>query len=339
MVVIQCLLVLGKEPEMVMICIIKWSSQCHQDQHYRIKVCSDLRTNERTPRSQNQSRFDWFDHHWVFQRRGRKRCAAFHREHLQIHPSLLRSVRFVGSYSICRRLSTNLGYWLGCFARTNYNHQKGFNYLSASHLRTSRRSDRSCPSHNIHLLGRHNCVVKSLDLTRIYPTVEPLDSTSRILDQTFVGEKHYTVARGVLKLLQDYKSLENITVILSMDELSEDNKLTVARSRKIQKFLSQPFFMSEIFTWRKGKFVELKDTIEGFLALLEGKGDNYPEAAFYMQGTLEEAFEEGKILAMKAGKKWLCIQIVLFYLDKIIKNRLSKWVKLLLNRFFFSLNK
>ena len=94
--------------------------------------------------------------------------------------------------------------------------------------------------------------------------MDPLDSTSRILDPVVVGEKHYSVARGVQKLLQDYKSLQDIIAILGMDELSEDDKLTVARARKIQKFLSQPFFMSEIFTGRKGKFVELKETIEGF---------------------------------------------------------------------------
>jgi F0F1-type ATP synthase beta subunit len=125
----------------------------------------------------------------------------------------------------------------------------------------------------------------------IYPAVDPLDSTSRMLDPTIVGEKHYSVARGVQKLLQDYKSLQDIIAILGMDELSEDDKLVVARARKVQKFLSQPFFMSEVFTGRKGKFVELKDTISAFEALLEGKGDDYPEAAFYMQGTLEEAFE------------------------------------------------
>ena len=105
------------------------------------------------------------------------------------------------------------------------------------------------------------------------------------------------------KLLQDFKSLQDIIAILGMDELSYEDKLTVARARKVQKFLSQPFYMSEIFTGRKGKFVSLEDTIDGFEALLEGKGDDYPEAAFYMQGTLEEAFEEGKNLAMKASQK------------------------------------
>ncbi len=160
------------------------------------------------------------------------------------------------------------------------------------------------PATTFAFLDATTVLSRALTELGIYPAVDPLDSTSRILDPTVVGEKHYTVARGVQKLLQDYKSLQDIIAILGMDELSEDDKLTVARARKIQKFLSQPFFMSEIFTGRKGKFVELKDTIEGFSALLEGKGDDYPEAAFYMQGTLEEAFEEGKRLAMQAGKKW-----------------------------------
>ena len=147
------------------------------------------------------------------------------------------------------------------------------------------------PATTFAFLDATTVLSRALTELGIYPAVDPLDSTSRILDPTVVGEKHYTVARGVQKLLQDYKSLQDIIAILGMDELSEDDKLTVARARKIQKFLSQPFFMSEVFTGRKGKFVELKDTIEGFSALLEGKGDDYPEAAFYMQGTLEEAFE------------------------------------------------
>jgi len=159
------------------------------------------------------------------------------------------------------------------------------------------------PATTFAFLDATTVLSRALTELGIYPAVDPLDSTSRILDPVVVGEKHYSVARGVQKLLQDYKSLQDIIAILGMDELSEDDKLTVARARKIQKFLSQPFFMSEIFTGRKGKFVELKDTINDFSALLEGKGDDYPEAAFYMQGTLEEAFEEGKRLAMQATKK------------------------------------
>ena len=120
------------------------------------------------------------------------------------------------------------------------------------------------PATTFAFLDATTVLSRALTELGIYPAVDPLDSTSRILDPTVVGDKHYTVARGVQKLLQDYKSLQDIIAILGMDELSEDDKLTVARARKIQKFLSQPFFMSEVFTGRKGKFVELKDTIEGF---------------------------------------------------------------------------
>jgi len=136
----------------------------------------------------------------------------------------------------------------------------------------------------------------------IYPAVDPLDSTSRMLDPSIVGEAHYSTARGVQKLLQDYKSLQDIIAILGMDELSEEDKVTVARARKVQRFLSQPFFMSEVFSGRKGKFVSLADTIAGFRALLDGQGDDYPEAAFYMVGGLEEAFEEAKRIATQSTK-------------------------------------
>jgi len=136
----------------------------------------------------------------------------------------------------------------------------------------------------------------------IYPAVDPLDSTSRMLDPSIVGENHYSTARGVQKLLQDYKSLQDIIAILGMDELSEEDKLTVARARKVQRFLSQPFFMSEVFSGRKGKFVSLPDTITGFKALLNGEGDDYPEASYYMVGGLEEAFEEAKRMAAQTSK-------------------------------------
>lgn len=134
----------------------------------------------------------------------------------------------------------------------------------------------------------------------IYPAVDPLDSTSRMLDPSIVGEIHYNTARGVQKLLQDYKSLQDIIAILGMDELSEEDKLTVARARKVQRFLSQPFHMSEVFSGKPGKFVELQETIDGFGALLEGQGDEYPEGAFYMTGNLKEAFEQGRKMAEAA---------------------------------------
>jgi F0F1-type ATP synthase beta subunit len=137
----------------------------------------------------------------------------------------------------------------------------------------------------------------------IYPAVDPLDSTSRMLDPIIVGDRHYNTARGVQKLLQDYKSLQDIIAILGMDELSEEDKVTVSRARKVQRFLSQPFFMSEVFSGKPGKFVALNETIEGFSALLNGAGDEYPESAFYMVGNLEEAFENGRKLAAESEKK------------------------------------
>ena len=135
----------------------------------------------------------------------------------------------------------------------------------------------------------------------IYPAVDPLDSTSRMLSANIVGEEHYTTARMVQQVLQKYKSLQDIIAILGMDELSEDDKIAVARARKIERFLSQPFFVAEIFTGSPGKFVELADTIKGFRAICEGKYDHLPEAAFYMVGNIEEAVEKGKKLAAEAA--------------------------------------
>ena len=130
----------------------------------------------------------------------------------------------------------------------------------------------------------------------IYPAVDPLDSTSRVLAPDVVGEEHYNVARGVQEILQKYKSLQDIIAILGMDELSEEDKLTVARARKIQRFLSQPFHVAEVFTGTPGVFVKLEDTIKGFKGILEGKYDDIPEQAFYMVGTIEDVLEKAKKL-------------------------------------------
>jgi F-type H+-transporting ATPase subunit beta len=130
----------------------------------------------------------------------------------------------------------------------------------------------------------------------IYPAVDPLDSTSRALDPRIVGNEHYQVARGVQKVLQRYKELQDIIAILGMEELSEDDKLVVARARKLQRFLSQPFHVAEAFTGTPGKYVKLEDTIKGFQAILDGKYDDMPEQAFYMVGTIEEAEEKAKSL-------------------------------------------
>ena len=135
----------------------------------------------------------------------------------------------------------------------------------------------------------------------IYPAVDPLDSTSRILDPQVVGEEHYRVAREVQRVLQTYKSLQDIIAILGMDELSEEDKLTVTRARKIEKFLSQPFFVAEVFTGSSGKYVDLEDTIKSFDGLVKGEYDHLPEAAFYMVGGIEEAIEKAKKLEAEAA--------------------------------------
>ena len=135
----------------------------------------------------------------------------------------------------------------------------------------------------------------------IYPAVDPLDSTSRMLDPRIIGEEHYNVAREVQRILQSYKSLQDIIAILGMDELSEEDKLTVDRARKIQRFLSQPFHVAEVFTGQPGVFVPLEDTIKGFKGLIEGEYDDLPEAAFYMCGTIEDTLQKARKMAADAA--------------------------------------
>jgi F0F1-type ATP synthase beta subunit len=136
----------------------------------------------------------------------------------------------------------------------------------------------------------------------IYPAVDPLDSTSRMLDPRIVGQEHYDIARAVQKLLQDYKNLQDIIAILGIDELSEDDKLVVSRARKAQRFLSQPFFVAEVFTGSPGKFVDLADSMAGFKGILGGQYDDLPEGAFYMVGDMKEVAEKAKKMAEEAAK-------------------------------------
>jgi len=135
----------------------------------------------------------------------------------------------------------------------------------------------------------------------IYPAVDPLDSTSRVLEPRVVGQEHYDTARAVQEILQKYKSLQDIIAILGMDELSEEDKVTVARARKIQRFLSQPFHVAEVFTGISGKFVQIEDTVKSFKAVVEGEYDHLPEAAFYMVGGIDEVVEKAKKLAAEAA--------------------------------------
>ena len=133
----------------------------------------------------------------------------------------------------------------------------------------------------------------------IYPAVDPLDSTSRILDPHVLGDEHYNVAHGVQEVLQKYRDLQDIIAILGMEELSDEDKLTVSRARKIQRFLSQPFFVAEVFTGSPGKYVPLQETLRGFKEILDGKHDDLPEGAFYMVGTIDEAVAKAKEMQEK----------------------------------------
>jgi F-type H+-transporting ATPase subunit beta len=134
----------------------------------------------------------------------------------------------------------------------------------------------------------------------IYPAVDPLDSTSRILDPNILGEEHYSVARQTQQILQKYKDLQDIIAILGMDELSDEDKLVVARARRIQRFLSQPFNVAEAFTGRKGRYVPVAETVRGFREIIEGKHDDLPEAAFYMVGSIDEVKEQAEKMAAAA---------------------------------------
>ncbi|HQV34261.1 MAG TPA: F0F1 ATP synthase subunit beta, partial [Calditrichia bacterium] len=135
---------------------------------------------------------------------------------------------------------------------------------------------------------------RSISEMGIYPAVDPLDSTSRILDPQIIGEEHYNTAKAVQEILQNYKELQDIIAILGMDELSDEDKVVVARARRIQRFLSQPFFVAEAFTNNPGKYVPLAETIRGFKGIVEGEYDHIPEQAFYMVGTIDEVLENAK---------------------------------------------
>jgi len=150
-------------------------------------------------------------------------------------------------------------------------------------------------------LGAIVTLSRALTEISIYPAVDPLESTSRFLEPRVVGQDHYDAAQGVKRTMQRYKELQDIIAILGMEELSEDDKLTVTRARKIQRFLSQPMFVAERFTGRDGKFVPVKETVRGFKEILEGKHDDLPEQAFYMVGTIDEAREQAEQMQKDEG--------------------------------------
>ena len=228
--------------------------------------------------------------------------AVLRRQHLPLHASRLGSVGAVGPYSERRGLSADARHRHGRDAGAHHHHQQGLDHVDPGDLRSGRRLHRSgagddvCPS-------RCHDQPRSRDLGEGHLSGgEPAGFRPRACSSPLiVGEEHYNTARMVQQILQKYKSLQDIIAILGMDELSEEDKITVARARKIERFLSQPFFVAEVFTGSPGKFVDLADTIKGFRGLCEGKYDHLPEQAFYMVGTIEEAVEKGKKLAAEAA--------------------------------------
>jgi F-type H+-transporting ATPase subunit beta len=225
--------------------------------------------------------------------------AVLRGQHLPLHPGRLGSVGAARPYSVGGGLSADAGHRHGRHAGAHHHHHQGLDHLGAGHLRAGRRPDRPGAGHDLRPPGRDHRACRAIAEKGIYPAVDPLDSTSRMLDPQIIGEEHYEVARQVQEILQRYKALQDIIAILGMDELSEEDKLTVARARKIERFLSQPFFVAEVFTGSPGKLVAGRhhQGLQG--AVCDGEYDHLPEAAFYMVGTIEEAID-----CRKAARCW-----------------------------------
>src|ERR1700710_1448231 len=209
--------------------------------------------------------------------------------------ALLRRIPSAGGYQ--PTLATDMG---ALQERITTTHKGSVTSVQAIYVPADDLTD-PAPATSFAHLDATTVLSRDIAAKGIYPAVDPLDSTSRMLSPLVVGEEHYAVARQTQQVLQRYKALQDIIAILGMDELSEEDKLTVARARKIERFLSQPFHVAEIFTGSPGKFVDLAATIKGFRAICEGKYDHLPEAAFYMVGAIEEAVEKGKKLAAEAA--------------------------------------
>jgi len=194
-------------------------------------------------------------------------------------------------------LATDMG---GLQERITSTHKGSITSVQAIYVPADDLTD-PAPATTFAHLDATTVLSRSIAELGIYPAVDPLDSTSRILSPTVVGDDHYKTARQVQKTLQDYKGLQDIIAILGMDELSEDDKLVVARARKVQRFLSQPFHVAEIFTGTPGKYVELKDTLAGFKGLVNGQYDSLPEMAFYMVGDISEVQTKADELAKRTA--------------------------------------
>ena len=233
----------------------------------------------------------------VFPRRREQGRAALHRQHLPLHAGGSEVSALLG------RMPSAVGYQPTLLTEMGELQERitstktgSITSVQAIYVPADDYTDPAPATTFAHLDATTNLSRQIAELG-IYPAVDPLASTSRILDPRVLGEEHYNVARSVKQVLQRYKDLQDIIAILGIDELSEDDKLTVARARKIQRFLSQPFFVAEQFTGFKGKYVPIADTIKGFKEIVDGKHDDLPEQAFYMVGTIEEAVEKAKAMA------------------------------------------
>ena len=228
--------------------------------------------------------------------------SVLRRQHLPLHPGRFGSVGSSRPYSFGRWLSADACHRHGSDAGTHHHDDQGLDHLGSGHLRSRRRLDRPGAGNLVRPLGRNDGSV-ALDRRKGYlPGRRPARTRPRACSTRWLSAKSTTsVARKVQTTLQRYKSLQDIIAILGMDELSEEDKIAVARARKIERFLSQPFFVAEVFTGSPGKLVALEDTIKGFKGLVNGEYDHLPEAAFYMVGSIEEAVEKAKKLAAEAA--------------------------------------
>ena len=235
--------------------------------------------------------------------RSGSRHPVLYRQHLPFHPGWLRSIRSFRPDAISRRLPTYTGYRNGCHAGTYYASTKrgSITSVQAVYVPADDLTD-PAPATTFTHLDATTVLSRKIAELGIYPAVDPLDSSSRILSAQVLGDAHYNTAQRVKLILQRYKELQDIIAILGLEELSEEDRLTVSRARRVQRFLSQPFFVAEQFTGLKGVLVDINDTIKGFNQIMDGDYDHLPEAAFNLVGTIEDAVVKGEKLIAEASK-------------------------------------
>ena len=255
-----------------------------------------LRPDERAAGRPPARRADRADHGRVLPRRRGPGRAALHRQHLPLRAGGLRGLGAARPHAERRRLPADAGHRDGRAAGAHHLDEQGLDHVGAGHLRARRRPHRpGARPHTFAHLDATTVLSRSISEKGIYPAVDPLDSTSRILQPGSVGDEHYEVATRVQQVLQRYKDLQDIIAILGMDELSDEDKVTVQRARKIERFLSASRSSSpRPFTGTPGKYVKLEDTIRSFQEVLDGKHDDLPEQAFYLVGSIDERGEAGR---------------------------------------------